>query len=276
MGLTASSVGRGAEGGRIGCGERASDVCAVALAGNPNVGKSTVFNALTGLHQHTGNWPGKTVTLAQGRYEYAGRKYLLFDLPGTYSLDSRSEEERAAAEFLADGGADCVVVVCDGTCLERNLLLVFQILERTSRVIVCVNLLDEAKKKEIRLDLRLLERELGVPVVGVSAGRDEGLDCLRERIRRMSVSPEEPMPNCAAAIRNPEKRAQMFRAQSAGNRRARRNGRRSAGAGAGKQGRSVFDGEIYGPARAACPSVFNLLADHFGGQLSIRLAAVRL
>ena len=119
--------------------KREPDDLVVALVGNPNVGKSTVFNALTGLNQHTGNWPGKTVAIAQGRFTYKGRGYVLVDLPGTYSLLSQSEEERVAAEFILSGQADCTVVLGDATCLERNLNLVLQILELTDRVLLCVN-----------------------------------------------------------------------------------------------------------------------------------------
>ena len=121
----------------------------VALAGNPNVGKSTVFNALTGLHQHTGNWPGKTVVTAQGRCTHRGRDYVLVDLPGTYSLMAHSPEEETARDFFCFGGADGAVVVCDATCLERNLNLVLQVLELQSRTVVCVNLLDEAGLKRL-------------------------------------------------------------------------------------------------------------------------------
>ena len=143
----------------------------VALAGNPNVGKSTVFNALTGLRQHTGNWPGKTVTSAQGRCERGGRGYVLVDLPGTYSLMAHSAEEEVARDFLCFGGADGAVVVCDATCLERNLNLVLQTLELQPRTVVCVNLLDEAERKGVRVELEGLSRRLGVPVVGAAAGR---------------------------------------------------------------------------------------------------------
>jgi len=147
----------------------------IALAGNPNVGKSTVFNALTGMNQHTGNWPGKTVANAQGTHRFQGCDYILVDLPGTYSLMAHSNEEEIARDFILFGDADAIIVVCDATCLERNLNLVLQVMEITSNVVVCVNLMDEAKKKHIILDLEKLECELGVPVVGTSARSGKGL-----------------------------------------------------------------------------------------------------
>lgn len=147
----------------------------VALAGNPNTGKSTVFNALTGLKQHTGNWPGKTVTRAEGGYEYAGVRYKLVDLPGTYSLLSASQDEEIARDFILFGQPDCTIVVTDATCLERNLNLVLQVLEITDRAVVCVNLMDEARRKQIDVDTRTLTRDLGVPCVPTSAGNGEGL-----------------------------------------------------------------------------------------------------
>ncbi len=141
----------------------------IALAGNPNVGKSTVFNALTGMNQHTGNWTGKTVATARGCCRTEKGEYILVDVPGTYSLMARSHEEEVARDFICFGEKDAVAVVCDATCLERNLNLVLQILETTSRVLVCVNLMDEAQRKHISVDVDLLSSRLGVPVVGISA-----------------------------------------------------------------------------------------------------------
>ncbi len=148
----------------------------IALAGNPNVGKSTVFNALTGLRQHTGNWPGKTVAAAQGDFTYDGRRFTLVDLPGTYSLFPNSAEEEIARDYLCSGQAEAVLIVADATCLERSMNLVLQTIEAADvPVVVCVNLLDEAKKKGIRVDLEALGAELGVRVVGAAARSGEGL-----------------------------------------------------------------------------------------------------
>lgn len=154
----------------------------IALAGNPNVGKSTVFNALTGMHQHTGNWPGKTVSNARGVFKHKDEDFVLVDIPGTYSLNSSSKEEEVARDFICFAEPDCTVVVVDATCLERNLNLVLQVLEATTNVVVCVNLLDEAKKKDIIIDLDELSLQLGVPVVGTSARSGKGLDELKNKI----------------------------------------------------------------------------------------------
>lgn len=158
----------------------------VALAGNPNTGKSTVFNALTGLKQHTGNWPGKTVTRAEGGFSYQDKKYKLVDLPGTYSLLSTSEDEEVARNFILFGKPDVTVVVADATRLERNLNLVLQILEITKNAILCVNLLDEAKRHHIEIDLRTLSKKLGVPVVGTSARSQQGIPELIQTIADMA------------------------------------------------------------------------------------------
>ncbi len=150
----------------------------VALAGNPNTGKSTVFNALTGLRQHTGNWPGKTVSRAEGGFECGGHRYKLVDLPGTYSLLAASPDEEAARDFILFGWPDVTVVVVDATRIERNLNLVLQVLEITDRVVVCLNLMDEARRHGLEVDDRTLARELGVPVVPAAARYRQGLDLL--------------------------------------------------------------------------------------------------
>ena len=159
----------------------------IALAGNPNVGKSTVFNALTGLHQHTGNWPGKTVTNAQGSCTFHGREYILADLPGCYSLLSHSAEEEAARDFICFGESDGAVIVCDATCLERNLILALQVLEITGKAVLCVNLLDEARRKGIGVDLEELSLLLGIPVTGAAARSGQGLDDLLSAVEQVAV-----------------------------------------------------------------------------------------
>ncbi|MEJ5261090.1 MAG: FeoB small GTPase domain-containing protein [Ignavibacterium sp.] len=154
----------------------------VALAGNPNTGKSTVFNYLTGLKQHTGNWPGKTVTRAEGGFEYNGKKFKLVDLPGTYSLLSTSVDEEVARDFILFGQPDVTVIVIDATRVERNLNLVLQILEITDRVVICLNLMDEARRNAIEVDARTLSKELGVPVVPAAARQGEGMNELLKYI----------------------------------------------------------------------------------------------
>jgi ferrous iron transport protein B len=166
----------------------------VALAGNPNVGKSTVFNGLTGLNQHTGNWPGKTVVNAQGEYRHRDTNFIMVDIPGTYSLMSNSAEEEIARDFICFGGADAVVVVADATCLERNLNLVLQTMEITDRVVLCVNLMDEAKKKKIRINLNLLASRLGIPVIGTSARSGEGLKDLMDAVKGLADNATERNP----------------------------------------------------------------------------------
>lgn len=147
----------------------------VALAGNPNTGKSTVFNALTGLRQHTGNWPGKTVVRAEGAFEYNSMKFKLVDLPGTYSLLSTSQDEEVARNFILFGKPDVTVIVVDASRLERNLNLVLQILEITNKAVLCLNLMDEAKRNNIEIDERTLARDLGIPVVPTSARFNKGI-----------------------------------------------------------------------------------------------------
>jgi len=173
----------------------------IALAGNPNVGKSTVFNALTGMNQHTGNWPGKTVANAQGTHHFRNRDYVLVDLPGTYSLMAHSTEEEIARDFILFGGSDATIVVCDATCLERNLNLVLQVMELTANVVVCVNLMDEAKKKNILVDLKALEGELGVPVVGASARSGKGLSELMEKVEALCAGRIQPKPKQVRYLR---------------------------------------------------------------------------
>ena len=190
MGLTKSSTGAAA----VDCfayDAQEDEGTRIALAGNPNVGKSTVFNELTGMHQHTGNWPGKTVTGAKGECTYKDTKFTFVDLPGCYSLMAHSAEEEVARDFICFGEPDAVVVVCDATCLERNLNLVLQTIEITKKTIVCVNLMDEARKKKIAIDIRKLEQLLGVPVVCTAARSGTGLEELLEKLEEKVKQPNE-------------------------------------------------------------------------------------
>ncbi|MEJ8554690.1 FeoB small GTPase domain-containing protein [Tepidibacter sp. Z1-5] len=166
----------------------------IALAGNPNVGKSTVFNALTGLKQHTGNWPGKTVANASGDYIYKDRKFTLVDLPGTYSLLANSVEEEVARDFICFGKPYATIVVADATCFERNLNLLYQVMEITDKVVLCLNLLDEAKRKGIYIDIEKLGKELGIPVIGTCARKKEGLNELIDKVYNISLDKEKYTP----------------------------------------------------------------------------------
>lgn len=166
----------------------------VALAGNPNTGKSTLFNALTGLKQHTGNWSGKTVSLASGHYEYKDARFQFIDLPGTYSLFSNSADEEVARDYIIFEKPDVTLLVLDATALERSLNLALQVLEMTDRVIVCLNLMDEAKKKGIQVNVRNLADQLGVPVIPISARNNEGLDVLSEQLLLISTGQTPTKP----------------------------------------------------------------------------------
>jgi Fe2+ transport system protein B len=172
----------------------------VALAGNPNTGKSTVFNALTGLRQHTGNWPGKTVTRAEGGFEYGDHKYKLVDLPGTYSLLSTSLDEEVARDFLLFGQPDVSIVVVDATRLERNLNLALQVMEITDRVVICLNLMDEAERHGLQVDERRLARDLGVPVVPTAARYGRGLDDLVAVIADVANGATRPKPRRLSSL----------------------------------------------------------------------------
>lgn len=182
MGLTNNSVGMGAVDSGLEIKKQSPEDKVVAIAGNPNVGKSTLFNNLTGMNQHTGNWPGKTVANAQGFCRTKKHGYVLVDIPGTYSLMAHSAEEEVARNFICFGESDAVVVVCDATCLERNLNLVLQTMEISDRVLVCVNLMDEARRKHIQIDLEALSQKLGVPVAGTIARKKKTLDRFMQQL----------------------------------------------------------------------------------------------
>lgn len=186
MGLSKASVGMGALDGGLAIHKKREGDIVVALAGNPNVGKSTVFNRMTGMRQHTGNWAGKTVANAQGYAFYDGQGYTLVDIPGCYSLNAHSAEEEVARDFLCAGEYDVAVVVCDALCLERNMRLALQIMQQTEKVVVCVNMMDEAKKKHMSIDLKKLEKRLGVPVVGTAARDGTGMKELYFAMKEMA------------------------------------------------------------------------------------------
>ncbi|MGH4124488.1 MAG: ferrous iron transport protein B [Clostridium sp.] len=192
MGLTNKSTGTGVLEKDLRIDKTTPNDKIIALGGNPNVGKSTVFNNLTGLKQHTGNWPGKTVANAQGKYSYKNNNFILVDIPGTYSLMVNSVEEEIARDFICFGNPDATVIVVDATCLERNLNLVIQTLEITSKVVVCVNLIDEAKRKGITINLEDLSRQLGVPAVGTSAIKAKSLTELMDVVFEVAFNKITP------------------------------------------------------------------------------------
>lgn len=194
MGLTNTSVGINAVDSGLEIKKQHDSDNVVAIAGNPNVGKSTVFNNLTGMNQHTGNWPGKTVSNAQGYCETKNNSYVMVDIPGTYSLMAHSAEEEVARNFICFGNPDAVIVVCDATCLERNLNLVLQTIEISNNVLVCVNLLDEAKRKNIKIDLSKLSKKLGVPVVGTIARKKNSLNDLMSKLDDLITHPNKNTP----------------------------------------------------------------------------------
>ena len=210
MGLTNQSTGVGALENELRIERTTPDDKVIALAGNPNVGKSTVFNSLTGLNQHTGNWPGKTVTNAQGKYQHKDRNFIMVDIPGTYSLMANSLEEEVARDFVCFGNPDATVVVTDATCLERNLNLVLQTLEITDKVVVCVNLIDEAKRKKIKIDFNKLAKRLGVPVIPTNARSNQGLKELMNAVYEVANKEITTNPLAVSYVKPIEEAVQML------------------------------------------------------------------
>ncbi len=209
MGLTAQSVKKKSMTDVFKI-EKCDDEYVIALAGNPNTGKSTVFNYLTGLRQHTGNWPGKTVTNAMGEYSHNGNGYVLVDLPGTYSLFTSSKDEEVARDFICYGNYDAVVVVADATCLERNLNLVFQISEITDNLIMCINLIDEAEKKNIFIDKNGLEDRLNIPISLTSARSGIGMKELKNKIEDVVINKKILKPNLVRYDEETEKNVEFI------------------------------------------------------------------
>lgn len=194
MGLTYSSTSKEALKDLFNVEKDNEDDLVIALAGNPNTGKSTVFNSLTGLRQHTGNWPGKTVTNTQGKYSFNDKNFIVVDLPGTYSLLASSVEEIVARDFICFGRPDVTVVVLDATCIERNLNLLLQITEITPRVVACLNLMDEAKKKNIKIHVETLQNKLRIPVVPTIARSNKGMNELKKNIYDVALGENIPKP----------------------------------------------------------------------------------
>ena len=215
MGLTHQSTGMGVLEDTLIIERLTPEDKVIALAGNPNVGKSTVFNSLTGLNQHTGNWPGKTVTNAQGKYRYKDRNFIMVDIPGTYSLMANSTEEEVARDFICFGRPDATVIVTDATCLERNLNLVLQTLEITKDVVVCVNLIDEAKRKKIHIDFQTLSQCLGVPVVPTNARSNQGLAALMNAVDKVADGNIATNPAAAVYDEPVEKAVKMLESRIA-------------------------------------------------------------